>query len=302
MKEITRSAVARLLPVRVPDAHKGDYGRVLVVAGSRGMCGAGFLCAKSALLVGAGLVYWALPESMQPSFAAALPEAITVPLPQTQTGEISQDAWPVLQALIERIHPSVLVIGPGMGKSPLLPLVLAECRLPLVLDADALNTLAEMKNQFFKQPVIFTPHPGEMARLLQKEIATDSFAREHQIGQWLTKAGGVCVLKGRGTLVAVSRDGQTEIWQNTTGGSALAKGGSGDVLAGMIAGLWSQLGTKVGFDVMSAFQMAACAVYIHGLAGDLAAQAKSVYSVLASDTAQYIGPAIRQILNQEKAE
>ena len=300
MKKITRSTVARLLPVRANTAHKGNFGRVLVVAGSRTMCGAGFLCAKSALVAGAGLVYWALPQSMQPAFAAALPEVITLTLPETKTGEVAADAWPVLTAFIQKTNPSLLVTGPGMGNSPLLKNLLIKIDLPLVLDADALNALAVQPKISFKNPVILTPHPGECARLLKKEMAADACTRERQARQLAAKIGGVCVLKGHDTLVSIELLRHTWLWQNTTGGAALAKGGSGDVLSGLIAGLWAQAGTKDGFDVISAFQMAACAVYIHGLAGDLAAQTLGPYSVLATDTISFIPAAFQQIVGEEK--
>lgn len=298
MEKITRQAAVSLLPLRPDQAHKGDFGRVLVVAGSVTMCGAGLLCAKSALLTGAGKVYWALPQPLQPAFAAALPEVITCPLPTTPAAEISPAAWPVLQEKIEQIRPSLIVVGPGLGQSSLLPLLLSQVSLPLVLDADALNWLAQTKDFVFKQPVILTPHPGEMARLLGQGIATDQAARLEQVKQLAQLTKGVCILKGPSTLVAVCRgDGHIEVKQNTTGSVALAKAGSGDVLAGIVAGLWAQQGTARGWTLDTAFEAACCGVYLHGLAGELAAQEKSVYGVLASDTAAHIGAAIRQILN-----
>lgn len=301
MKKITRSTVARLLPVRANTAHKGDLGRVLVVAGSRTMCGAGFLGAKSALTSGAGLVYWALPQSMQPAFAAALPEVITLPLPETKTGELAANAWPILMAFIQKANPSLLAVGPGMGSSPLLKILLTKIDLPLVLDADALNALAKQPKISFKSPVILTPHPGECARLLKTSVAITPQERLVQVTQLSQKTKAVCVLKGHQTLVAqLQANKKVCTWQNTMGGPALAKGGSGDVLTGLIAGLWAQAGTKDGFDVISAFQMAACAVYIHGLAGDLAAQTLGVRSVLATDTISFIPVAFQKILGREK--
>ena len=302
MKKITRSVVARLLPARAKTAHKGDFGRVLVVAGSRTMCGAGLLCAKSALTAGAGLVYWALPQSMQPSFAAALPEVITCPLPETKNGEIAKSAWSILKSFIARVQPTVAVVGPGMGDSPLLPVLLQQLNLPMVVDADGLNAAAKWQLFSYKKPVIFTPHPGEMARLLRAEIATNASARECQTRQLAAKIGGVCVLKGHDTLVGLERINKTRLWQNTTGGPALAKGGSGDVLSGIIAGLFSQAGMQEKFDVITACQMAACGVYIHGLAGDLAAKALGPYSVLAGDIISCIPAAFQQICNRGEAK
>ncbi|MBR4356119.1 MAG: NAD(P)H-hydrate dehydratase [Elusimicrobiaceae bacterium] len=300
MKKITRSVVARLLPVRAENAHKGTFGRVLIIAGSRTMCGAGLLCAKSALRAGAGLVYWALPQTMQDAFAAALPEVITVPLAETTNGEIAAEAWPELKNFIAEVNPSVVVAGPGMGNSPLLAILLREIQTPLLVDADGLNAAARLQIFSYKPPVIFTPHPGEMARLLQMPIAMDAAAREEQARQLAAKIGGVCVLKGHPTLVGMDMLNHILLWQNSTGGPALAKGGSGDVLSGLIAGLWSQAGSQGKFDVISAFQMAACAVYIHGLAGDLAAQQLTDYGVLASDTVDYVPAAIKKILQEKK--
>lgn len=299
MEPITRQTIEPLLPVRMPSAHKGVFGRVLVVAGSRTMCGAGFLCAKSALRAGAGLVYWALPQTMQPTFAAALPDAITWPLPENENGEIAGDAWPVLQQYIDKHHPTVLVAGPGMGQSPLLPLLLRECPLPLVLDGDGLNALARLPGISFKQPVIFTPHPGEMARLLDTAVVVDESFRALQAAQWTEQTGGVSVLKGPGTVVAVCRQGKTLLWQNTTGGVSLAKAGSGDVLAGAIAGLWAQLGGTDRLTTDTALRAALCGVYIHGLAGDLAARKNSDYGVLAHEVADCLPLALKQILQKE---
>lgn len=288
-----------MFPLRPAQAHKGSFGRVLVVAGSRTMCGAGFLCAKSALLAGAGLVFWALPKSMQPAFAAALPEVITLPLAETENGELAAEAFDELQAFCNDKKPSLAVIGPGMGSSPLLGRVLTELDLPQIVDADALNFLAAENGTTWPQskPVIYTPHPGEMARLLKTTAAQDELSRQEQVQELALQTGGICVLKGAGTLVCFSGEDTFCIWQNTTGGPALAKAGSGDVLSGLIGGLWAQLGSVNGFDAQSALAAALCGVYTHGLAGDLAAKTLTDYSVLAQDTAAHIAPAIQEILN-----
>lgn len=298
IKKLTREDVRSRWPIRSANANKGSFGRVLVVAGSRTMCGAGFLCAKSALLSGAGMVFWALPQSMQPAFAAALPEAITLPLPETQTGELSADAFEKLESFCTLRKPSLAVVGPGMGASPLFSRVLAGLKLPLVLDADALNFLAAAGGARLSQPAIYTPHPGEMARLLKTDIARNQKFREEQVQNLARQTGGVCVLKGAGTLVCRNApEGKFELFQNATGGPALAKAGTGDVLSGVIAGLWAQLGTSAGFDLNSAFSAALCGVYAHGLAGDLAARTHTDYSVLAGEVALHIPQAVKEILN-----
>lgn len=303
MQLITQAQVKTWLPVRSADDHKGKFGRVLVVAGSRTMCGAGFLCAKSALMAGAGLVYWALPASMQPSFAAVLPEVITIPLPENEHGEIDASAWEYFPEICEQYKPSLIVIGPGMGKSSLLPLLLANCALPLIVDADALNELSRQTAWHThwpqERPAIFTPHAMEMARLLGETVAVTEEERVRQVTKLMQLTGGVCLLKGAHTLVGTCLNKEEFIFQNTTGTVALAKAGSGDVLSGMLAGLWAQLGTAEGFSVHTAFQTALCGVYLHGLAGELAAQTKGIYSVLASDTLTCITGAFRRVQGEE---
>ena len=296
MQPITQALVHEWLPVRPQSAHKGDFGRVLVVAGSHSMCGAGFLCAKSALVAGAGLVYWALPQSMQPAFATALPEAITIPLPENELGEIDACAWELFPEICARFNPSVLVVGPGMGKSPLLPLLLQNVSLPLLVDADALNALSREPGWHsawpHERPAVFTPHAAEMARLLNSPMATDDPTRQTYVQKLAQLTNGVCLFKGARTLVCSGKD----LLENTTGGPALAKGGTGDVLSGVIAGLWAQLGTQEGFSVHTALKAAACGVYLHGLAGDLAAHDQGPYSVLAGDVSTYISRALVCVL------
>lgn len=294
MKQITRQIVREYLPKRGASAHKGNFGRILVIAGSRTMCGAGFLCALSALRAGAGLVAWGLPQSMQPSFAAMLPEVITCPLSETSKGVLAAKAQVELQTFCEHFRPTLIACGCGMGKSPLLQFILEKTRVPLVLDADGLNFLAEHLEIALsdKYPCILTPHPGEMARLLTSPVATNEQERLMQVQACYNKYKKVTVLKGAGTLVSFGR----KILQNPTGNVALAKGGSGDVLTGIIAGLWGQLGSEQGFTDLSAWKAALCGVYVHGLAGDLASQENTTYGVLARDIINKIPEAIYQIL------
>ena len=299
MDKITRQEVVSLFPPRDPRAYKGVFGRVLVIAGSRQMCGAGLLCAKGALRAGAGLVYWALPASMQPTFAAAFPEVITIPLPENERGEIAQTAWPVITDFIEKQHPTVAVFGMGMQESPVLAQLLQELTLPLVVDADGLNALSKMPSFRFKQPAILTPHAGEIARLLNTALTLDETFRLLQAAQLAEQTDAICVLKGPDTVVAVSDKGKLNSWQNPTGGPALAKGGSGDVLSGVVAGIWAQFAAQ-GLTIKNGLQAAKCAVYVHGLAGDLAAEKLSDYGVLASDTLSYLPVAINQVLQEKK--
>lgn len=280
------------LPRRPKKAHKGTFGRVLVVAGSRSMCGAGFLCAKSALAAGAGLVYWALPQSMQPAFAAALPEVITLPMPENESGAIDLQACELLTEICKTYSPSLVAVGPGMADSPVLPGLLHHITLPLIVDADGLNALSRKSGWYRtwpkERPAIFTPHAGEMARLLGTSVASDDAVRQEQVKQLAELTQGVSVLKGAPTYVCAPLGEEVQIYQNTTGGPALAKAGSGDVLCGVIAGLWAQLGTAEGFSVRTAWRAAVCGVFLHGRAGDLAARAKGEYSVLASDVLSFL--------------
>ena len=299
MDQITCEEVVSLFPPRDPSAYKGVFGRVLVVAGSREMCGAGLLCAKSALRAGAGLVYWALPASMQPAFAAALPDVITVPLPENERGKIALSAWPVLTDFINKHRPTLAVVGMGMQDSPLLPKLLEEIQLPLVIDADGLNALGKIPSFSFKQPAIVTPHAGEIARLLNTAVVVDESFRILQAAQLADQVNAICVLKGPDTIVAVSDGGKLNSWQNPTGGPALAKGGSGDVLSGVIAGIWAQFAAQ-GLTVENGLRAAKCAVYVHGLAGDMAAKEFSDYGVLPSDTSCYIPLALRELFGEEK--
>ena len=298
IQKILPDAVSSSLPFRARGAHKGNFGRVLIVAGSRTMCGAGFLCAKSALTAGAGLVYWALPASMQPYFAAALPEVITLPLPETYGGEIDKSALECLEKFIREKRISLAAIGMGMGKSPLIYPFLTNIKIPTLADADGLNELAAEKTDFCSacfSHCIFTPHAGEMARLLGGKIPVSPQERAEQVYSLAQLTKGVAVLKGADTLVCNG----DKIYQNTTGNNALAKGGAGDVLSGIIAGLWAQLGTANGFDKNSALKAALCGVYLHGLSGDLATAARSDYAVLAQDIIAHLPQAFLSLTTKK---
>lgn len=292
MKKITRKEIRKYFPRRPLTANKGSFGRVLVVAGSASMMGAAILCAKSALKAGAGLVTLALPESRQQTAAASAPEVITVPLPETD-GLINLHALPVLDAYIKTSKPSLAVIGSGLGASSAAVPFIKQCGLPLVMDADALNRLAASGlDSVFprREPGILTPHPVEMARLLKEPVALEEPALRYQVQTLFERTGAVSLMKGYSTLVYSGE----EVWQNPTGGPALAKAGTGDVLCGLIAGLWAQLGMANGFDTQSAFQAALCGVYLHGLCGDLAAKDLTDTCVLAGELLNYLPAAIKK--------
>lgn len=264
------------LPPRPKDANKVTVGRVLVVGGSAAMAGAPALAGLGALRAGAGLVGVAVPRGIQPTVASFRPETITHGLPQGKTGALGAAALPALRALLAGCD--AVVLGPGLGRaSSTLGLVRSftpDVDLPLLLDADALfaysGRLPALEGR--KAPTVLTPHEGEAARLLGTTSAAVRADREAAAAAIAEAARAVVVLKGPGTLVT---DG-ARMYRNTTGGPALATGGSGDVLAGVIAALLAS-----GLD---AFDAACLGVHAHGDAADRVA-GKRDRGLLAGDLA-----------------
>src|SRR5439155_9765626 len=196
------------LPVmarRAADSNKGNFGRVLMVAGSRGMSGAAVLCASAALRGGAGLVKVAVPEGILPLVAVANPCYLTAPLPQDERGQLAKSAESELLSLAQT--DDVLALGPGLGRSPaitaLVSSVLAQVQIPIVLDADGLNALEHHTERLKGRsaPLILTPHPGEFARLLDSDVATVQSQRQDLAVRFAVEHGIVLVLKGSGTIV-----------------------------------------------------------------------------------------------------
>lgn len=294
-----------LVPARGKSSHKGDHGKALIIAGSRGMTGAAVLAARAALKAGAGLVTVAVPDSEQPVVARAVPEAMTLPLPSKDGAAALKAVREILAFQAEKKY-DVCLIGPGLslkGEAPgFITAVLKKADIPAVVDADALNALARaLRGQyaaccplsgagFLKSgpPRIFTPHAGEAARFLRGAGAPGRQAALEKIHALL---GGTCILKGPGTLVTDGR----RLLRNTTGGPALAKGGSGDVLAGLMTGLWAQIGRRRGFTPATAFESAALGVYLHGLCGDLAAEKLTSRCVLAGELVDFLPAAFRKV-------
>ncbi|OGS06521.1 MAG: NAD(P)H-hydrate dehydratase [Elusimicrobia bacterium RIFOXYA12_FULL_51_18] len=303
---ITAKYLRPLLPLRVKDSHKGDYGKVLIIAGSRGMTGAAVLAARAALKAGAGLVSVAVPDSEQPIIARAVPEAMTVPLP-SKDGAAALKAVRTVLAFEEEKKYDVCLIGPGLslkGETPeFVRTLLKKIHIPAVVDADALNALSldgnfdSLKDGPSK---IFTPHAGEAVRFFPRGTArplSGSHAVANEAGRKAlleklhARLGGICILKGLGTLITDGR----RLLRNTSGGPALAKGGSGDVLAGLITGLWAQAGRLKGFTPATALESAALGVYLHGLCGDLAAKSLTSRCVLAGELVDFLPAAFRKI-------
>lgn len=270
-------------PRRPDDAHKGTFGRVLIVGGSRGMSGAVALAGLSALRGGAGLVFIAVPECILPIVATIEPAYLTVPLPQDEAGRLSKDARLQLAKIIP--NNSVIAVGPGWGRSAdldeLARWLYTTVELPMVIDADGLNALAGTPQLLCEAPAarILTPHPGEFARLTGSDVQTVQKDREKLAVEFARAYGVVLVLKGRRTVIS---DGQ-RVAVNTTGNSGLASGGTGDVLTGLVTAL---LGQK-----MAPFDAAQLGVHLHGLAGDLAAAELSKPGLIASDLPRYLNAA-----------
>jgi hydroxyethylthiazole kinase-like uncharacterized protein yjeF len=288
MKQITQ---VPKLKKRAKDAHKGDFGKVLAIAGSVGMSGAAALVGKAALRTGSGLVRVAVPKSILPIVAALEACYTTIPLPEDDKDRISGKA---INAILDAAADNdVLALGPGVGiahgVSTVLATLLEQPELKLVVDADGLNNLAKMKGWVSKRKakLILTPHPGEMSRLWQSFFRTplpsDRIEQAIKLSQ---KTNAVVVLKGAGTVVT---DG-ARVYVNTTGNPGMATAGSGDVLTGIIASLYGQ-----GF---GAFEAAGLGVYAHGLAGDMAAAKQGEASLIATDIIKALGDTFKQLTTE----
>lgn len=270
---INKEYVNTLIVERKKDIHKGDCGRVLVIAGTKGMMGAAVLSATGAMRAGAGLVKVALEEALFPIVQIGIPEAICI----SRNSDINPEEF------------QAIVIGPGLGDDDndrLIEKILKNYEGTIVFDADGLKALSKVKHLLEKTKcsLILTPHPGEAGRLLgvsSKEINKNrnSSAREIAIIY-----NAVVVLKGKDTVVATP-DGATYI--NTTGNPGMATAGSGDVLAGIIAAFAGQ--------GLAPIDSAACGVFIHGLAGDLGAKHYGEYGLIASDIVLNVGIAIKSM-------
>jgi NAD(P)H-hydrate epimerase len=282
------------LPKRQRESHKGDYGRILIVAGSRGMSGAARLAAEGALRSGAGLVTVATPKSQQPILARKTACPMTYPLPETKEGSLSLKALPEILKLINNSQFNVIALGPGLSQNPqtvklvlsLVPII----KVPTVIDADGLNALSKDVNilKKVKVPVILTPHPGEMNRLIGSKVQSFKSSRVKIAVDFAKRYKVIIALKGYQTVVT---DGN-KVYINKTGNPGMATGGSGDVLTGVIAGLLAQ---RVKSEILTPFQAAQLGVYIHGLAGDLAAKDKGEISLIATDILEYLPVALKRV-------
>ena len=280
--------LSRLLAPRPLDSNKGMYGHALVVGGSLGKSGAAAMAGMAVLRAGAGLSTVAVPGGVLPSVAAFAAELMTEPLPETESGAIDTSAFDQVAELASAM--TVVAVGPGIGRTPetweFVHQLVNRLRCPMVIDADGLNAF-QGKTQLLdgsQRPLVLTPHPGEMSRLTGmsiQEIQADrlkvarSFAREHHL---------VLVLKGNNTIIALP-DG--EAWVNPTGNPGMATGGTGDILTGMVAGVIAQMPDDVARATVTA-------VYLHGLAGDIAAETMGEHSLTATDLLTALPEAFRR--------
>lgn len=276
-----------LLSKRKKDTHKGDYGHVFILAGSTGFTGAAALCAQACMRAGAGLVTLGIPRSLNTIMEIKLTEVMTCPLAETRYGTFSLKAKD--EALKKINDADVALLGPGISSNKetqkLIRGLLVGIKRPMVLDADALNAIAldtdVLKN--IRGRYVITPHPGEMARLVKKDTAYIKKNRLIVAKKFANYYNAVVVLKGSNTVVADS-GAKKRLYVNKTGNPGMATAGSGDVLAGVIAGFLAQ-----GYGV---FEAAKWAVYAHGLAGDLAVKEKGEAGLIASDILEKIPLAI----------
>jgi hydroxyethylthiazole kinase-like uncharacterized protein yjeF len=277
-----------LLDPRPAHAHKGDYGHLFVLAGSPGKTGAAALVCSGAMRTGTGLVTLGIPASLNPILEAKLTEAMTAPLPDAGSGYLGADAVGRLLQLLE--GKTAIALGPGISTKPQVQeavvKLVAETTLPVVIDADGITALAS-RLDLLKQgegSVLLTPHPGEMARLAGITTEQVQADRISVAKAFATSYNSIIVLKGNRTVIATPAQ---EIYINATGNPGMASGGTGDVLTGMIGGLVAQ--------GLSLLEAAKWGVYLHGLAGDLAAQEIGEIPLIASDIIDYLPDALAEV-------
>lgn len=286
---LTAERIRSAFKPRPPDSHKGTAGHALVVSGSVGKTGAAAMTAMSAMRAGAGLVTLAIPESLNPVLETQVLEAMTCPLPETQNGIIGESSFNKIMDLVA--GKKCLAIGPGLGKATetkkLVHRIIQECLVTIVIDADGLNHIAgstEILNKT-KAPVILTPHPGEMARLMNSTADSVQKDRITCARRFAEKFNVHVVLKGAKTIIAHP---EGNVFINPTGNSGMASGGMGDVLTGVIAGLIAQ-----GYSAESATHTG---VYLHGAAADNLAEEVGPFGYLATEVMNAIPGQIKLLI------
>lgn len=281
--------IAKLAPREVA-SHKGNYGRVLIIGGSRGMAGAPALAGKAAQRSGAGLVTLAIPRSIQPTVAAFEPSYMTLGLGQADEDFLLADCKAEILAAAANME--VIALGPGLGNdlstAKLVCDLYQEVRLPMIVDADGLNALAKASRaiQYSGGPRILTPHPGEFQRLLGEpcgNVTSERARNARMLCRSDNNSRTIVVLKGHQTIVSDSQ----QYAVNQTGNPGMATGGTGDCLTGVIAGIVAQ--------GLSPWEAARLGAHVHGLAGDLAADELGQTSLIASDLIDYLPAAFSML-------
>ena len=289
MKETDKLLFREAVFNRPDDANKGTLGSLLCICGSYGMAGAAIMAGKAALRCGIGLLKTAVPKSIYPICSSNILESVYFPLEETKSGAISDKNTDFLLSECEKS--SAVLIGCGLSvcedTRAVVKAVIKNCTKPLVIDADALNCICNepeiLKN--LKAPAIITPHPGEMARLINSTPREVNSDRENTAINFAKRYGVITVLKGAGTIIAAP-DGKAYI--NHTGNSGMATGGSGDVLAGIIGSMLAQGATPI--------KAAAAGVFLHGTAGDIAAEKLGKISMLPTDMTELLPTAFQRLM------
>lgn len=274
MKYIDETAIKTYLPTRARDTHKGDYGKILLLCGSRGFTGAAALAAMGALRTGAGLVFLGVPESIYAIEAVKLNEPVVFPLPE-ENGMLSAEAIPAIRQRLHQMDAVLFGCGSGVsaGTEAVLKMLITEAKCPLVLDADGITLAAKHKDILRDRTdhTILTPHDGEFARL-----SPPAGERKERTMALAKDLGCILLRKGCRTLVTDGR----ECYENRTGNPGMATGGSGDVLAGIIVSLLGQ--------GVPALEAAACGAWLHGRAGDVCAESLGEYGMLPTDLVEVL--------------
>ncbi|MGN0500179.1 MAG: NAD(P)H-hydrate dehydratase [Ruminococcus sp.] len=289
MKETDKLLFREAVFDRPDDANKGTLGSLLCICGSYGMAGAAIMAGKAALRCGIGLLKTAVPKSIYPICSSNILESVYFPLEETKSGAISDKNTDFLLSECEKS--SAVLIGCGLSvcedTRAVVKAVITNCTKPLVIDADALNCICNEPEilKSLKAPAIITPHPGEMARLINSTPREVNSDRENTAINFAKRYGVITVLKGAGTIIA-SPDGKAYI--NHTGNSGMATGGSGDVLAGIIGSMLAQGANP--------FRAAAAGVFLHGTAGDIAAEKLGRISMLPTDMTELLPDAFQRLM------
>jgi NAD(P)H-hydrate epimerase len=290
---LDKKKAKEILPKRPKNANKGTFGRALIIAGSRKMVGCCELAVSGAFRCGVGLVTLAFPDCIYDTVTLRLTENTFMPLP-SHNGELSKEC--ITELLNEVNNFDVVVFGCGLGRSSDIKEILGELilksRKPLIIDADGLNALAEIKEALKSAEcdILLTPHPGEMSRLIKRDVDYIEKNREKVVNEFCKEYNVNVLLKGNNTIISDSS--ATSVCINKTGNTGLSKGGSGDLLSGMIAGLTPSLKGSL-------YKSACLGTYIHGLSAELASKEISEFSTLQTDCAKKIGEVIKIISESE---